>query len=197
MKQTKSNQIRCKNRLWRLLHKKALSCCRSSARKNDVTAGQAEFRQVRNIDLAIGYGIPIDAIILNICYAKKSWSNWLAGCTFRIAIVNSRYRIQLYGFPPITHTNTPILASTSALSASSAAISAMIFCGLRSATASPPWWFFTDRSQRGGQASVLVRQQQSGLRQQQTVRVELPLGDDPQAVLAVLDGLARVNGIGR
>jgi hypothetical protein len=49
---------------------------------------------------------------------------------------------------------------------------------------------------RGRAGLVLVRQQQSGLRQQQTVRVELPLGDDPQAVLAVLDGLARVNGIG-
>ena len=37
-----------------------------------------------------------------------------------------------------------MLPSTSALSASSAAISSMIFCGLRCAISSPPLGFFTE-----------------------------------------------------
>ncbi len=49
-------------------------------------------------------------------------------------------------FPSSLHSIALIFASTSALSASSAAISSMMACGLRWATASLPLGFFTERS---------------------------------------------------
>src|ERR1017187_8157966 len=44
------------------------------------------------------------------------------------------------------HNSPRIVRSTAALSASSAAISSIIACGLRCVTSSPPFGFFTDRS---------------------------------------------------
>src|SRR5689334_18880429 len=50
-------------------------------------------------------------------------------------------------FPPVLHSSRVlILPNASALSASSAAISSIISCGLRCFISSPPFGFFTDRS---------------------------------------------------
>src|ERR1700730_15456772 len=48
--------------------------------------------------------------------------------------------------PALLHSSALILASTSALSASSAAISSKILSGLRCVTSSPPFGFLTERS---------------------------------------------------
>ena len=53
-------------------------------------------------------------------------------------------------FPPLPHSTPLLLPSTSALSASSAAISFMMSCGLRCAISSPPLGFFTERSTSAG-----------------------------------------------
>ena len=49
-------------------------------------------------------------------------------------------------FPSVLHSSPRMVCSTSALSASSAAISSMISSGLRCVTSSPPLGFFTERS---------------------------------------------------
>ena len=61
-------------------------------------------------------------------------------------LVNVANVLQSPANPTFAHTNALIFASTCALSASSAAISSRISLGLRCAATSPPFGFFTDRS---------------------------------------------------
>jgi len=53
---------------------------------------------------------------------------------------------ELFGLPLARHSSDPMFSSNFALSASSAAISRMISHGLRWGISSPPFGFFTDRS---------------------------------------------------
>jgi type I restriction enzyme M protein len=70
----------------------------------------------------------------------------VAALYYSRAILDIAEIVQSVRSPIVTHSNPRIVSNTSALAASSAAISSRISAGVRCFSASPPLGFFTDRS---------------------------------------------------